>query len=500
MRTWFWTLFLLVVAVALAVVLREHGGNVIVVMPPWRVQVSTTFAVLLLIGLFAAVYTGLRLLGWLASLPERMRVWKGRRTQRRDQDLLERGWVALLEGRYDQAERDLTRLLTQTKTPDRKVIAALSAARAAHGQGKYARRDALLGTADDYLGDDQTLRQAAAAASADMLLAQGRPAEALVRLGAQTDGSRSPLHVARLMLRAHDEQGHHEQVLTLARSLLRRGLIERDEAAALIDRAGAELLRQSQGDAWQAVWKNFKTDERTLPRIALVGAAAHEAQGKSDDAARVLEAAIDGHMTPELLAAYACCDATQVPRRLEKAEVWRKKSPDDPDLLSALGELCLVGQIWGAAERYLQRSLQVREDVRVHALLGNLYDRLDRPAQARRHWRQASVAGMALPVLALDAPLPPADTHADPIVPDVEGLEELTPFAMGGSSVIFPRASVSAESSPTASSGETSVALAPQTNIEDLFDSAVIPGIEPLDEQANVEPVSHSSAQGLDPR
>jgi len=152
MRAWFWTLLLLLVAVTLAVMLREHGGNVILVMPPWRVQVSTTFAVLLLISLFVAIHVGLRLLGWLGSLPERMRTWKGRRAQRRDHDLLERGWVALLEGCYDQAERDLTRLLTQTKVPNRKVIAALSAARAAHSLGKYHRRDALLGMADDYLG------------------------------------------------------------------------------------------------------------------------------------------------------------------------------------------------------------------------------------------------------------------------------------------------------------------------------------------------------------
>jgi len=505
MRTWFWTLFLLIVAVVLAVLLREHGGNVILVVPPWRVQVSTTFAVLLLISLFVATYVGLRLLGWLVSLPGRMRDWKGRRAQRRDHDLLERGWIELLQGRYAQAEHELTRLLAKTRAPSRKVIAALSAARAAHGLGQYGRRDALLGKADDYLGSNQTLRQAASVLGAAMLLEQGRPADALVRLGTQPDANRCPLHVARLLLRAHEALGNHEQVLVLARSLVRRGLIERAEGAAMIDRAGAALLSQSQGGAWQAIWKDLKTDERTFPHIALAGAAAYEAQGKFDNAARVLEAAIDVHMTAELLVTYARCDADQVPRRIEKAETWRKKVPDDPDLLASLGELCLVGQIWGAAERYLQRSLACREDVRVHALLGNLYDRLDRPVQARRHWRQASMAGMTLPVLSSDAVLPPADTRDDPIVPDIEGLEELTPFAMGGSSVVVTHAPVGAGAdAATASLDTASPAVASSThspsNIEDLFDSAFVPGTEPSDTPADADKASHSSAQGSDLR
>lgn len=480
MRTWFWTLFLLVVAVALAVVLREHGGNVILVMPPWRIQVSTTFAVLLLIGLFVAIYVGLRLLGWLVSIPSRMRAWKGRRDQRRDAGQLERGWVELLEGRYAQAERDLTKLLGQTRQASRKVIAALSAARAAHGLGEYSRRDALLAKADDYVGADQGLRQAVATVSADMLLEQGDPAGALARLEPLQDGGSRHLHVARLLLRAHDELGHHEQVFALARSLSRRGLVERDETLALIDRAGAELLRKARGDAWHAVWKEFKSEERVLPNIALAGAAAFDAEGKPAEAARVLEAAIDARMTPELLAAYARCDAGQVSRRLEKAETWLKKHPDDPDLLSTLGVLCLIGQIWGTAERYLQRSLQCREDARAHALLGNLYDRLDRHAQASRHWRQAVAVGMALPVLASDAPLPAADTRADPAVPDGDGmdtLQELAPFALGGTAIVASQTVASA-------SDETLIVTQP-TDVEEFFDSAPIPGLEPVDDAAD---------------
>ena len=131
MRTWFWTLLLAVVAVALAVVLRSHSGNVLLLVWPWRIEMSLTLAVLLIVAAFVVLYVGLRVLAWLLAIPDRVRVWRGKRAQARDHELLERGWISLLEGRYSQAEKDLTRLLDQTKVQTRRVLAALSSARAA---------------------------------------------------------------------------------------------------------------------------------------------------------------------------------------------------------------------------------------------------------------------------------------------------------------------------------------------------------------------------------
>jgi HemY protein len=88
MRTWFWTLLLLVVAVALAVVLRTHAGNVLLLVWPYRIEMSLTLAVLLGLGGFIFLYAVLRLLAWLLAVPERMRSWRGRRAQARDHELL----------------------------------------------------------------------------------------------------------------------------------------------------------------------------------------------------------------------------------------------------------------------------------------------------------------------------------------------------------------------------------------------------------------------------
>jgi len=516
MRAWLRLLVLLVAAVALALWLREHGGNVILAVPPWRIQFSTTLGVVLLIAFFIALHLALRALAWLGAIPTRLRHWRGQRVQQRDHDLFERGWISLMAGDTQQAERDLTRLIAQTRVPGRKVMAALAAARAVqvgqqagllvgqHAHGQDARCQTFLTTAQDYMGQDPALARAVAATSAEILLDAGLPAEALARLTAVPDSQNHP-HLARLQLRAHEALGQHELVLTLARQGLRRGWLARDAATPLIDRAGAAVLRQAASqperdgntaDAWLAVWKDLKTEERVLPHIALAAAGAYAAADQPEDAARVLEAAIKQQLTAGLLSAglltaYANCDASQVSRRLTKAETWLTAHPDNPDLLCALATLCLTGQIWGAAERYLQRSLRAREDARAHALLGSLYDRLGRASDASRHWQEAAALGMALPVLAMDAPLPAADTHADPIIPDAE--------APSVQSQDRDRpAATPQRPAPTAAALAATAAAATslqRADIEDLFDSAPIPGLDPAGlDPAGLEPAEPGAA------
>ena len=122
MRTWFWTLFLLTVAVVLAVALHGNAGNVLIMVDTMRIEVSLAFAVLALVAAFAALYALLRLLAWVTALPDRVRQWKVRRSDRRDGELLEQGWIELLEGRYSHAEKDLTRLLDRTNNSSRQAV------------------------------------------------------------------------------------------------------------------------------------------------------------------------------------------------------------------------------------------------------------------------------------------------------------------------------------------------------------------------------------------
>ncbi|MGA0585307.1 MAG: heme biosynthesis HemY N-terminal domain-containing protein, partial [Castellaniella sp.] len=69
MRSWIWTLILFAAAVALALVLRDHGGNVLIVAQPWRIELSLSLAVVLALAAFLALHWLLRAVNWLGTSP-----------------------------------------------------------------------------------------------------------------------------------------------------------------------------------------------------------------------------------------------------------------------------------------------------------------------------------------------------------------------------------------------------------------------------------------------
>jgi HemY protein len=170
-----------------------------------------------------------------------------------------------------------------------------------------------------------------------------------------------------------------------------------------------------------------------------------------------------------------------VARRLTKAEIWLKSHPDNSALLAALGNLCLTGQLWGPGERYLLRSMKIRSDVRIHALLGNLYDRLGRNDDAMKHWRLASGVAGVLPVLQTSNVLPAADTRGDPTLIDVEAMPQAQPIErtppMAASAADYFDGETEAQQQAASRMGPAAP-FASDTEFDEYFDSAPIPGVD----------------------
>jgi len=434
MRAWFWTLLVAGLAVALAMVLHDHGGNVLILVPPWRIELSLTLAALLGLGAIIMTHVSLRLLGWLSGSPRRIRLWRALRARERDQALLESSWIGVLEGRGEQARKDLSRLLMRAQSAQRQVLTALALARVQHHGGQYAERNQTLEQAHA-AANTPRLQTVSVVCAAAMWLDHGSAQEALTLLQTLPDARARDPYALRLLLQAHRQLGHHEQVHELTRLLWRRGVLDKAQALQEIEVCVAARLTQGNTQAFKNIWATLKSEERALPAVALRAAAILQDQNHATEAARILEAAIAAHgaMDARLLAAYARCPPEQVAHRLSCAEAWLKAHSDHPEVLATLGKLCLIGQLWGQGERYLLRSLRLRQDPHVIALLGNLYDRIGRPEDAVRHWRQVASAGV--PTLAQDHVLPAADMRGDPGLLDAQSVaqeetcEDFSPIA-----------------------------------------------------------------------
>lgn len=492
MKTWFLTLVVFIIAVGLALILREHSGNVIIIAQPWRIELSLTLTVLMVVVSFVVLYIILRAIAWVAGGPERFRSWRSLRAEKRDHTLLENGWIKILEGRYSDAEKDLAKLIGRTGSDSRKVLAGLASARACHNLGEFSRRDEALALASSSARENSRLREATATVAAEMYLDQNRPQEALDLLAPLQDASAAHLPSTNLLLRAHRQLHNHERIYEITRLLIRRGAIDKAESRQLIETSAAARLQAAGIDGMKPIWGDLKADERCLPDIALAGANIQSSAGNYDESAKVLEAALQVRLEPRLLSAYAQCPADQVARRLSKAEGWLKSHPNDPALLAALGKLCLTGELWGQGEHYLLRSMKLRSDLRIHALLGTLYDSLGRTADAMKHWRLAAGVAGALPVLpAVHRFLPAADVQNDPTLVDVNQMrqsqsiqEYAAPLAASAADFyeneeddVGPIAAPGSAATASASSGNIATS-GDNGGVDEYFDSAPIPGVD----------------------
>lgn len=481
MRAWFWTLVVFIGAVGAALLLQDHGGNLLILVQPWRIEISLTLAVILLVTAFVLIYAVLRLVAWLVGGPGRLRSWQGSRAQRRDLNLLENAWVNVLEGRLEPADRDLSRLLGKSRSQTSKVLAALVSAKGAHERGDSAGRDAALEQARLHAGDDARLREAVAVVSAELYLDARQARVALGLLQPIQDAGTRQFHATRLLLHAHQQLGDHDRVYELARLLRRRNAIDALQANRLIEEATAARLHAAGHAGFRGVWNDLKADEKSLPAIALAGAEIQAEQGDHEEAARILENAIARTMDLRLILAYGQCPAEQVRRRLNKAEAWLRDQGDNPVLLVTMGRLCMTGKLWGLAERYLLESMRLRSDVRIHALLGNLYDAQGRPVQAAHHWRLAcQVAGrLSTPAEGRTAwvgqgsadPLlvPLSAETATPAEPEAPGLPADAPEK---DVAVLPDDGKPPPSDAARTQSET------ELDGQDYFDTAPIPGVD----------------------
>ena len=79
MRSLFWLLVVFAAAVALVIVGRIDSGYVLLIYPPYRVEISMLFFAIALVAGFALLYALIRLLGHALSLPAYVRGYRARR-------------------------------------------------------------------------------------------------------------------------------------------------------------------------------------------------------------------------------------------------------------------------------------------------------------------------------------------------------------------------------------------------------------------------------------
>lgn len=206
MKGLLWVLALFALAVGISLGMNVNDGYVLLVMPPYRAEISLNLAFLLVLLAFAVLYAFLRAAALTLSLPRRVRAFRDRREREKSLEAFGDAVLLLFEGRFGQSLKKAAEAHDSGHSP---ALAALVAARAAQSLGEMEKQKEWLERAAQ---KDPGVQQACLMLEAEMLLGAGRFAEALApleRLQASPEGHPEAARLereARKALGAADDQ------------------------------------------------------------------------------------------------------------------------------------------------------------------------------------------------------------------------------------------------------------------------------------------------------
>ncbi len=393
MRALIWLIGIFALAVGVAMIAGVNDGYVLVVLSPWRAQISLNLFIVLLVAGVLLVHLLLRVLTRTLALPSRVSQWRDRRRRQRADKALHGAITALFEGRFAQSLKSAS---TAYSAGEGSSMAALVAARAAHGlQDETRYREWLEHAAEQ----GKASEVARLMTEAELAIESRQFDVASTRLAQLREGGHKHIAMLRLESEVALALGRWEELLHLLRQLLKHKALTAEQAAPGIRRAHVERMKQLAADpaALEAYWRAIPGDELqdrgliegVLPLMARAGRAAL--------ARAQTERLLDERWDSGLARLYADCAGSVDDARacLHKAESWLERHPRDAGLLFALGQLCQRTELWGKAQSYLEASLGLKPEVDTHLALAHLFDTLERQAEAQRHYRAAAerVAG-----------------------------------------------------------------------------------------------------------
>ena len=388
MRSWLAVLLLLAVACLAAFTwqwIAADPGYVLVRYGATSVETTLVFTLVALLFAWAAL-----LLIW-RTVRAPLAAWT-RRRRRRGRERFAGGLVALAEGRYVQALRELERASQQ---PGLQAPALLGAARAAQARGDAERAAALLARAPE---------PAALVLAAQFQLEQDRPQAALALLKPRMETAALTPAGWQLLVEAALRSGEAPVALAALPELARAQALAPQAFAALETRTLVAALavapdRERLSDLWSGLGKTQRRD------VAVVAAYARRAAQVGQILAGMseLESALRRQWSETLIVCYGELGAAEAEARLRYAEGLIIAQPNSPGLALTLGRLCNHCKLWGKARGYLERGLELEPSAALWEALGDCHAGSGDAAGAGRCWRNALLAARDEPTLGLPA-------------------------------------------------------------------------------------------------
>ncbi len=356
-------------------------GQTTVEMPLWFLLVLQVLGFILLYALIRGVSNT-----W--SFKKNIRYRLRKRRFIRAQYRTNQGLIELNEGHFSSAEKLLARPLENGRQPP--LINYLAAARAASEQGAYTRRENYLRKAYESMPDAKI---AIGVTQAQLQIEHAQFEQALATLSQLHQVTPKHPYVLKLLLKVYVALEDWAALIQLLPSLKRYRVLTGESLEdftikiylAQLD----NLIVKKEQDALYLLWESMPRRLHKQPSLVASYSAHLIASGKHDLAESLLKVALKENLFESLLNLYVQLTASDQNKHLQQLEKWLYHSPNHALLLSCTARVCLRLQLWGKAQTYLIRSLELVETSEAHTLLGECYLALHDSDKALLHFQQS---------------------------------------------------------------------------------------------------------------
>ena len=359
---------LLLLAAGVAPLLQADPGYVALQFHDWTVETS----VVVLLAMLLVLYLTIRMLVWLWQSPKRA---ADRLAQRRTEQQLQKGLLALSEGDWKSAEKALARSARAASSRSR-TLSYLAAARAAQGQDKAERRDEYLALADSDGSGGRREVFLVRLARARMLIADENWSAAREQLEDLLKQQSQHPQLLRLLARVYQAQSDWSALARILPQLRKARVLGDDELARLqVEVKRSEIRLAPDFGELQTRWKQLSRSERVQAAYASAFADRAIELEHPDAAEPVIRNSLKQAWDSDLVRRYSATGPDGVKAKLKQAGKWLDDHPQDANLHFVLAQLCLKLKLWGKASDHLRASLAADPTVEASRALADLYRR-----------------------------------------------------------------------------------------------------------------------------
>jgi len=300
---------------------------------------------------------------------------------------LAQGLIEYAEGRFEQAEKIL---LQQVEYSDNRLLAYLSAARAAQQLGAHERRD-------DYLRrahiEAPNADVAIGLTKAELQLAHDQNEQALATLTQLSELTENHTYVLTLLANTYKHLQDWDNLKEILPALQKHSKLSSESflsfEIAVCNGQLSNLAIKRDSSLLINFWNDTSHHLKALPVVIEHYAKLLISVDAAGEAEQVLRLYLNKNWQESSIIIYSELDVMVDNKQLEMAEGWLKEHQHNAWLLLALGKMCISRSLWGKARSYLEASISINPMPENYLKLARLLEEhMEETTAAQEYYRQ----------------------------------------------------------------------------------------------------------------